>query len=193
MIRRLFTLLAALSLLLCIATAALWVRSLFVSDRLVSSLFEDDQEWTFWRQSGLRIGLGEIGILSDVQAGPRGQMRQNIETQYSLRGLGPVQRLSYSSSPPERPYTEVAKDGRWGFRWWRRTIGQAGTRPRATGFAVVMPLWPITFLSMTLPSIWIVQWRKRRRRSRLNLCPQCSYDLTANTSGTCPECGSPIS
>ena len=23
-------------------------------------------------------------------------------------------------------------------------------------------------------------------------CPSCGYDLTANTSGTCPECGSPV-
>ena len=23
-------------------------------------------------------------------------------------------------------------------------------------------------------------------------CPSCGYDLTANTSGTCPECGTPV-
>lgn len=32
----------------------------------------------------------------------------------------------------------------------------------------------------------------RHRQLTLGLCLACGYDLTANASGTCPECGSPI-
>jgi len=32
----------------------------------------------------------------------------------------------------------------------------------------------------------------RRRRRKRGLCVKCGYDLTANVSGTCPECGTPI-
>lgn len=32
----------------------------------------------------------------------------------------------------------------------------------------------------------------RRRRRKRGLCVKCEYDLTANVSGTCPECGTPI-
>lgn len=42
---------------------------------------------------------------------------------------------------------------------------------------------------------WLVsRWRARRRqarRSKLGLCLTCGYNLTGNTSGRCPECGSP--
>jgi hypothetical protein len=40
-----------------------------------------------------------------------------------------------------------------------------------------------------------VEWRnyaRHRRRARLGLCASCGYSLTGNTSGTCPECGTPV-
>ena len=52
------------------------------------------------------------------------------------------------------------------------------------GFLLV-PLFAI------LPAIWLFMWRKRRKLSP-NACHSCGYDLTANTSGTCPECGTII-
>ena len=32
----------------------------------------------------------------------------------------------------------------------------------------------------------------RRDRRKRGLCVRCGYNLTGNTSGTCPECGQPI-
>jgi hypothetical protein len=32
----------------------------------------------------------------------------------------------------------------------------------------------------------------RRRRLSQGKCPNCCYDLTGNTSGVCPECGTPV-
>ncbi len=40
----------------------------------------------------------------------------------------------------------------------------------------------------TLGMIPLRRWRRRRR----GLCLKCSYDLTGNESGVCPECGKPI-
>jgi hypothetical protein len=40
-----------------------------------------------------------------------------------------------------------------------------------------------------------IRWRRRvaaKSRSDRGLCPVCSYDLTGNTSGICPECGTPV-
>jgi hypothetical protein len=37
--------------------------------------------------------------------------------------------------------------------------------------------------------------RRKRRRDRLiaaNVCVKCGYNLIANTSGVCPECGTPV-
>jgi len=33
---------------------------------------------------------------------------------------------------------------------------------------------------------------RRYRRRRKGLCVKCAYDLTGNTSGTCPECGQDV-
>jgi hypothetical protein len=36
-------------------------------------------------------------------------------------------------------------------------------------------------------------WRdEQQRRRKLGLCLRCGYDLTANVSGVCPECGTEI-
>jgi uncharacterized paraquat-inducible protein A len=34
--------------------------------------------------------------------------------------------------------------------------------------------------------------RKHRARTTSDSCPTCSYNLTGNTSGVCPECGTKI-
>jgi len=33
---------------------------------------------------------------------------------------------------------------------------------------------------------------RERGRSARGLCTKCGYDLTANVSGVCPECGTPV-
>ena len=56
MLRRLFTLLSALSLLLCVATAVLWVRSYWVCDSVG------------WLQRHDRFELAHAGLLSEAGA-----------------------------------------------------------------------------------------------------------------------------
>ena len=45
-----------------------------------------------------------------------------------------------------------------------------------------------------LPAVRLLTLGRSRRRYRLahNLCARCGYDLTANVSGLCPECGRPV-
>jgi hypothetical protein len=53
-----------------------------------------------------------------------------------------------------------------------------------------MPLWPATLGFAALPALSLIRAPLRRaRRRRRGLCVTCAYDLTGNTSGTCPECG----
>jgi hypothetical protein len=40
------------------------------------------------------------------------------------------------------------------------------------------------------PILWF--WRFNRRRKLIGCCAVCTYDLTGNTSGVCPECGTPV-
>jgi hypothetical protein len=54
-----------------------------------------------------------------------------------------------------------------------------------------IPTWPLLILLGFYPTYVLVSARKRRRERmrRQGLCVECSYNLTGNTSGVCPECG----
>jgi uncharacterized paraquat-inducible protein A len=45
------------------------------------------------------------------------------------------------------------------------------------------------FLRREWRAIAVNEQEDRRRRG---LCVKCGYDLTGNTSGVCPECGTPL-
>ena len=63
-----------------------------------------------------------------------------------------------------------------------------GIAPQVIGLAVAWILYvPIAF--------WLTRYRSivdGRNDLRANLCPSCTYNLTGNTTGTCPECGTPL-
>jgi hypothetical protein len=52
-----------------------------------------------------------------------------------------------------------------------------------------LPLWmPLVLVAVPTAVLW---WRDRRRVPPGH-CQRCGYDLTGNTSGICPECGSSV-
>ena len=54
----------------------------------------------------------------------------------------------------------------------------------------VIPIPVLALLTTLLPIRWLVD-RRRLRNIAKGLCPKCLYNLTANQSGICPECGIP--
>jgi hypothetical protein len=51
----------------------------------------------------------------------------------------------------------------------------------------------ILALPLTLILAWYTRkWRRQLYRARTDRCLNCGYALTGNTSGRCPECGTPI-
>lgn len=64
---------------------------------------------------------------------------------------------------------------------WRARIFRS--RPVAT--IVIVPLW----LPFVMLSIVAALAHRRARRPKPGTCEKCSYNLTGNTSGVCPECG----
>jgi len=53
----------------------------------------------------------------------------------------------------------------------------------------IVDWWLLALCAMILPMIWLREpWTRFRNRDR-NLCVSCSYELTGNTTGVCPECG----
>ena len=75
--------------------------------------------------------------------------------------------------------------------------GWAPNRPPGTAKSVhcLLTWWLAFILLSAYPVAAFVrgplrQWHRRRRREK-GLCVECGYDLTANVSGVCPECGQP--
>jgi 4-amino-4-deoxy-L-arabinose transferase-like glycosyltransferase len=76
-------------------------------------------------------------------------------------------------------------NGRWETpEWW---FYRGMMYPPLTGFAA--PLW-LPFLASALPTSILLY--RDRRRPQSGHCAQCGYDLTSNTSGICPECGTKV-
>ncbi len=69
---------------------------------------------------------------------------------------------------------------------------QHGTYPmRLT--QIVFPLWAPALLLAAVSLFLLLRMPVRKYYRRLgNRCLACGYNLTGNTSGTCPECGTPI-
>lgn len=55
---------------------------------------------------------------------------------------------------------------------------------------LAIPLWFPAFLFGILPAGSVISsLLGRLRRHRCGLCMKCGYNLTGNTTGVCPECG----
>jgi hypothetical protein len=190
--RYIFNALAALSLVLCAGTAALWVRGHFVADRAYYSR---------WRVSGTRAREGAYW----VQSG--GGVFIIATRQQALGGLAddPASQIRHLAlAAPERRWVRMTPDhamtlaggprqgplGRLGF-WHLRAPMQksAGATSPGNYYAEwAAPAWAVCLVLALLPAARVVRWRRERSRGRAGLCPTCNYDLRA-TPNRCPECG----
>ena len=116
--------------------------------------------------------------------------RRTISALLSARGFGFI----YSTvGDPSRPELRF---GWMGFGFVRgRMYSQPSNAYSSTWYAVFCPPWFIVGLLAAYPALTLARaslrrWRGRRRRR--GLCAKCSYDLTGNASGVCPECGTPV-
>ena len=67
----------------------------------------------------------------------------------------------------------------------------AGPRTWAT-FLWVFPVGALVFPAVAFALVMYDRRRIRRDWKESGACEACGYDLTGNTSGTCPECGAPV-
>jgi hypothetical protein len=72
----------------------------------------------------------------------------------------------------------------FGFERWSSSDDQ--------GVLIKCPIWLPAPLVLLLPCISVYRRFKSRRRLTNGSCTTCGYELTGNTSGVCPECGTAI-
>ena len=160
---RFFTIFSAVSLALCLALTAVWVRS-------------------YWRQELYSNSYGyhvcSVSMGTVVLSRPlRGPPQSQVPNSFSLLGFEyrqdyvPID-LPESANPVGAQVT------------YEEVLSQCFTVPcwfLCTLTAVLPALW-----------LWRY-WRDRSVRSDgMPHCAKCEYNLTGNVSGTCPECGTSI-
>ena len=70
---------------------------------------------------------------------------------------------------------------------WDSAFGSHRNRRCTYSVRVNLPL--IAILAAAYPCFFFYRTYRRRRGRPANACANCSYDLTGNESGVCPECG----
>ncbi len=177
-----------LSLVLCAATVALWVRSYDALRVVTRTRVVDGRTLVTDRAM---VGKGRVllfryrvhwerGVRAAATRPLDGLVRQATATRLAME---PVDRVDHL--PP-----------RWGAalvpRWVPPGVGW-GSQVLPTNYPtystwVVVPCWAVGLAAALLPGLRIAAAYGRRTRHRAGLCPGCGYDLRA-TPDRCPECG----
>jgi len=177
--RRLPGLFTALSLLLCLAAAVLWVRSHWVGETW------DWNGWKGTRDAGLASARGQLSFYWEPPAQP-----------WHNPLLPPGEVSYYGTTDPHRLDAHVHSirsdantrgfGPRLGFALFLQFPDPGGTNH----VEAAVPYWPVTLALATAPALRLR--RRWRRRGGPPVCGNCGYDLRA-TPGRCPECGTAAS
>jgi hypothetical protein len=184
--RRIFTFSSVISLLLCLATVALWVRSYWFVDFVAwrsSSLQSGDVVYRHWVLSSCEGGAclyGERGIVeSTFPQSSRQWHRWPVER--GTHAVGEYERATRYFDMPTSAHP-------LGFQVAARST--AGRWPRSF-FTIALPFWFLSMLLGALPALSLASKLRQSRRIRRGLCRSCGYDLR-RSADRCPECGTPV-
>jgi hypothetical protein len=159
--RRLFRLLSALSLLLCVGTCVLWARSYWRSDGIWITTDVDNRELQQYGSHWYKGYTAETAF---------GQVRFQVQWNLSV----------YPSTPAT-----------WSIRWTSDEHvgfeGQSGGGTH-TQARYRFSLWRPALAAGVTPGIFVMTRRRRRQNPGHSFCLRCGYDLRA-TPDRCPECG----
>jgi len=179
--RRIFTLISLLSLLLCVATVVLWVRSYHTTDRFTV-------KWTREYEIAFHYGYCMARISTTYQ-GPPSALR--------LAPLSDDSHFYWSSHPDDVPF--LVLDVPTYFNYDEAGMGRFSSSSTVPDFVriphqrgTIFPVWLLVIVTSLIPVGLGLRRVVATHRRATGTCPICSYNLTGNTSGVCPECGTPI-
>jgi|SRR5579884_4439484 len=179
--RRLVTIAAPVSLLLCIATAWLWARTSHDSGELIFVRMRSDGTIGNY---GIISNGGRLLLMSLVDEGmPVGHPDSHWVVRFET---GDQSVVDVADGP-------TVRDAVHDFGHEFHGFGFVDEHTAAERFATVMaPHWFALLLFASGPTfVAVARWSRAARRQRRGLCVRCGYDLRASHE-RCPECGAAI-
>ena len=174
---RLLNFLSTLSLLLCMATLAWWVRSFLPSDLHVGAadgrmvvLFCDASLTQSWESNNAHVSPGE-----KWKAVHAGRFIRPVTYVRKWSPNGSSATVIANTPPGVRSFLGFA-------------YATEAPPPTGTYYLFTLPLLLPAFLLAVPPAAALLARRRARRRNRGGLCRRCGYDLRG-TPDRCPECG----
>lgn len=183
--RKLFTIAAAVSLLICSATALLWVRSYWGTDYLQRTVAGPADSMSITNGfRGIEWTSGEVRLFrGESTSYPRGAYVEPVAgAPRSYWGWGRLGRGHvFWETPAPRSFWD-----RLGF--YSTQTGLDMSFATESKEWVAFPAWLPVLAFLVLPAAWVVRLSRARRRASAGLCESCGYDLRG-TPERCPECG----
>jgi hypothetical protein len=175
MTHRARTTLAAISLVLCVISAAACVVS-YAEPVGITSRHNP-------RASGEILGFYQVRLLI---VGGRAYLGRTVFTRTDRR-------THVYDNSPHRFRVSVVREGWIVTVTWLpypdpALLGMGNAESRQW----MVSIWLLVLLFAMLPIRWAILRRRERRRNNAGVCVRCGYDLRGSNSGRCSECGEPI-
>jgi hypothetical protein len=181
--RRLLNFSTAVSLALCAAVLAVWVRSYFRVDVLGrTAMWREATNW-YWRDWHLWSADGGVRLMSQ---GFLVNSTSFADQWVQKAGEGYWKVYAPGSNSPRTPFPRNL----W-FDFWSQRKGNNRVGPEvisSDALNVRVPYWALALPAAIGPVTWLVRHRRRRNHGAAPRCPTCGYDLRASPE-RCPECG----
>ena len=177
--RKLFTLAAGASAVLCVAVCVLWVRSYNAGDVLALANAADGDRRTVASERGRVRFIRSAQRLMTIVHADGSESPNQVVTPPTAWYVAPTTESQWLFPGVVRRETQTNPSSGWqraGPQWAGREIELSYVLP-----ATLLALTPVTW-------VWRRAGHRRCLRRRAGLCPACSYDLRA-TPDRCPECG----
>jgi hypothetical protein len=172
--------LTVLSLVLCVATAGLWLSTLRVYKQIRQQYLHGGELVTLsgWSYKGRAVLLRSDADAKSWDSPVRWESVRASEPEASRLGQSQAR------------YLTGFVTGRWaGIQFGDKTyLAPRRKRTRVCDIPLHVPVVAFACLPLLRTTQLLLRSHKRGRRVRLRLCPKCGYDLRA-TPDRCPECG----
>jgi hypothetical protein len=185
--RHLFTAASALSLLVSLASVALWLRSYQTWDLMMrnycSPIWFDPTNHDASPSGSYMVDLFKFDAIYS-RDGRFAWSRRVVEHEAQAETIQIQNGWSWTVQPSRTP-SWIIRRNLITFSLVRLTFAEGWKMD------VAAPHWAIAAVTAILPIIWLRGFRRRKRLARVGYCQRCGYDLRSST-GRGSECGTPI-